>query len=290
MGSDVKSLLKKMGGSVFEAKEAGKRMAKKVGERMSAEAEKRMAKEKEAMTLEKSSNGLQKPKKVVKGRDTYSELRDDAKNAPRLSAEKLAGFNRYPKWLAEKGIKVGDDFDFGGKGNKYFNQFLSENKEYFKAHPERAISIEDIPSIRRELAHGRERDIDEMIKGVNASGGTSKFLNKQGQEVSGEEGDYTDYRDWINKNEKTKDPNYMGKNMSAVKFRETPKSNLPPITKEEYQKDPLAIYDEHGNYRGIQGETINTVLPGKTETIQLPQSSPKKSTGGSLSITNIKNK
>lgn len=303
MGGENKALAK-IPGSIQEAaavkKDSGRRstsemMLKKAEDKKSmtekpakGEIEKTSFKETTTTTNNGAnvSDGLQKPKKVVKGRDSYSELKEDAKKAPRLSAEKLAGFNRYPKWLAKKGIKPGDDFDTGGKGNQLFEQFLSENKEYFKAHPERAISKSDIPSIRRELAHNRERDVDEIISGVTASGGTAQFKNRQGQMVSGEEGDYTDFRPWVNRNEKTKDPNYMGKNMSSIRFRETPKSKLPPITKEERDKDEWAVYDDDGNYRGVQGETINTVLPGKTETIQLPQSAPKKSVGGSLTFTN----
>lgn len=232
----------------------------------------------------------------IKGRNTLSNLRDDAKNAPTLSKEKKAGWNRFTVWMDDKGYAGQDYLDTGGKGNALFDQFLKENQSYFKAHPERAISRADLPSVRKALAEFRERKVDDMVRGYdsdNPNAHTSFYDSDAKIMHSGKKGDYTNYLSWVNENEKRQDPNYVGKNLSSFKFTDTPPSKRANLSNEAGKQ---AVYqgkkgkasdwwDEDGNYVGAKADA-KTINEGTITTKPSAKSNEKRSSGGSLTVSN----
>ena len=143
-----------------------------------------------------NSNSLKVKKTAEEGEPTTAE--------PDL--QKIKGdWNKYLEYLEEKGVKGSPDLDKGGIGNKYFT-------EYIKANPGTSLSPAVIPKIREAYTELRNITM-EQIKNGKAS-----FKDSKGNVQSGPNTDFTDYMKNVVENEKTKDPNYVGQNLTKTRF------------------------------------------------------------------------
>jgi len=117
-------------------------------------------------------------------------------------------WNNYLTWLGKKGVQGKDALDKGGLGNKLFSQYIKET-------PNSGLSLEIIPKIRQ--AYGQLRN--EGIAAIKA--GKSGFDMGGGKIVMGANATddiLTHYMSHIPANEKSKDPNYIGKHLTQTFF------------------------------------------------------------------------
>ena len=117
-------------------------------------------------------------------------------------------WNNYLTWLGKKGMQGKDELDKGGLGNKLFAQYIKEV-------PNSGLSIDILPKIR--AAYGQLRN--EGIASIKA--GKNGFDMGGGKVVMGANATdeiLTHYMSHIPANEKSTDPNYVGKHLTQTFF------------------------------------------------------------------------
>ena len=142
-------------------------------------------------------------KKEVKYMPTGNpgEVKMVEEEEPKVDMNKLKqDWNSYLDYLDEKKVRGTDALDKGDLGNKYF-------KEYLKSNPNTSLNENIIPKIREAYQDLRNSQIKDIQSGKIA------FLGK-----SGKDADVSGFMRHILENEKSKNPNYVGKHLTQTKF------------------------------------------------------------------------
>lgn len=105
-------------------------------------------------------------------------------------------WNLYLQYIDKMGYKGKDDLDKGGLGYKLFDEYVANN-------PSTSLNRDILPIIRKELLNYRTQVLESTKKG--------KGLLMKGV-------DEKNFMAHVVENEKTKIPDYPGKNLTITKF------------------------------------------------------------------------
>lgn len=142
------------------------------------------------------TNGLASLNSLKVKKNTTKEKKIEDPDIQKIKAD----WNKYLKYLSDKGVQGKPELDKGGLGNKYFD-------EYVKANPGTSLSTAVIPKIRQAYSELRNTNIETIKKGKG------EFNGKSGPDV-----DFSGFMSHIEKNEKSENPNYVGQHLTRTPF------------------------------------------------------------------------
>jgi hypothetical protein len=148
-------------------------------------------------------------------------------------------WNKYLKYLEDKGVRGDEKLDKGGLGNQYF-------LEYIKANPTTTLSVDAIPRIRELYTQLRNTNIEEIKKGK------AGFNGKSGPET-----DFTGFMSHIVKNELSTDPNYVGQHLTKTPF---------PAMLDYEGKVAIPLYNPKESIGGLK--TVDAAIEAKNKMIK----------------------
>jgi len=165
-------------------------------------------------------------------------------------------WNKYLEYLEKKGVKGSANLDKGGLGNKYF-------LEYIKANPGTSLSVDVIPRVRQLYIDLRNTNIEQMKKG-NASFSPGGIVGNKatGNSITGATGDYTEFMKNIIENEKTANPNYVGRYLTQTRFPEILDYEGKPIVETYEPKQAINL-----------NATVDSAIEAKKKNINLVKKS-----------------
>jgi hypothetical protein len=113
-----------------------------------------------------------------------------------LSPKQMLGWNNFLSFLDKKGLKGKSELEKNNLGNDLFKQWVKDN-------PNEGLTEQDIPKVRRSYSKVRDMRLKE-IKDSKAS--YAEGVNEE------------NFMSFIVENEKSKDPNYVGRRLTQTPF------------------------------------------------------------------------
>jgi hypothetical protein len=113
-----------------------------------------------------------------------------------LSPKQMLGWNNFLSFLDKKGLKGKPELEKDNLGNDLFKQWVKDN-------PNEGLTEQDIPKVRKSYSKVRDIRLKEIKEGKGAY-----------KEGTNEE----NFMSFIVENEKSKDPNYVGRRLTQTPF------------------------------------------------------------------------
>lgn len=184
--------------------------------------------------LPKSQPELSDLDKGKKKKKKSPSVVSSADKGDQLTTEEKVQWNKFLDYLDKKKIRGKEELGRGGAGEGEFQKFKKQN-------PSITLEISDIPRVRKSYLNWRDEAINE-IKSGRGMYEAAKSKEKMGANV-----DFSDFMLPYIENEKTANPNLIGKNITSMYFptgetvvetktSKTTMSPSAPLSPSEYKK------------------------------------------------------